>query len=44
MTRRKRERLHSGFTHEDSRHKSDSSAIRITDADLHFLQALSRLR
>ncbi len=43
MTRRKKERFHSGFIHEDSRRKSDSSAVRISDADLYFLQALGRL-
>ena len=44
MTRNRKERLHTGFTRENVRRKSDSSTARISDADLYFLQALGRLR
>lgn len=44
MTRKRKERFHTGFTREDVRRKNDSNAVRISDADLYFLQALGRLR
>lgn len=44
MTRNRKERLHTGFTHEDVRRKSGSSAFGVSEADLYFLQALGRLR
>lgn len=44
MTGNRKARLHTSFTHEDVRRKSDSRTVRISDADLYFLQALGRLR
>ena len=44
MARNRNERLHNGFVREDVRRRSDSSSVRISDSDLCFLQALSRLR
>ena len=44
MTRSRKERLHTGFSREDVRRKSKTTTVGISDADLYFLQALSRLR
>lgn len=44
MTRNRKARFHAGFTREDSRRRNDSNAVRISDAELYFLQALGRLR
>lgn len=44
MNRKWKERHHAEFSREDSRHRNDSDAVRISDADLYFLQALGRLR
>lgn len=44
MTGNRKERFHTGFSREDVRRKGDSNAVRISDADLCFLQALGRLR
>lgn len=44
MGKKKRELFHTDFVREDTRHKNNSGALNITNADLYLMQAFGRIQ
>lgn len=44
MSKKRKERFHTDFSRENTRHRNNPNAIKITSADLYFLQALGRIQ